>query len=166
MEQRGRNHDSEMRMSNVLEGRVVVTGGGSGLGKGTAFRLADDGATVVVGDIRSELATGVAEEIVANGGQAVRAIASAHAVAADPSAGSSLRGLRRSSLVPFCQRLVQSTLVPTGEFEPDHASSAVAVAHTDDVVFETLGLAGHGSIFDRPHQTLAVVTDFLRSHTS
>jgi len=44
-----------------LEGRVaVVTGGGAGLGEGTAIRLADEGAKVVVVDINQEAAEAVA----------------------------------------------------------------------------------------------------------
>ena len=53
-------------------GRVaLITGGGSGIGRATARRLAAQGATVAVADIRTEGAQAVAAEIVAAGGTAL-----------------------------------------------------------------------------------------------
>lgn len=69
-----------------LSGRVaIVTGGGSGIGRATALRLASEGATVVVGDIREEAAAGVAGEVTAAGGPAlaVRVDVAAEADAAE-----------------------------------------------------------------------------------
>ncbi len=58
-------------MTGRLEGRTaVVTGGASGLGRAIALRFADEGAYIVVGDIRddpSEGGTPVAEELGARG---------------------------------------------------------------------------------------------------
>jgi len=42
---------------------VIVTGGGYGIGKAIALKLAEVGATVVINDINEALASGVAEEI-------------------------------------------------------------------------------------------------------
>lgn len=48
----------------LLEGRIaLVTGGGSGLGKGDCLRLAEEGARVYVTDINEEAARQVAAEI-------------------------------------------------------------------------------------------------------
>ena len=49
---------------------VVVTGGGSGIGRATAKRFGEDGDFVVVADINEESAKTVAEEIAAAGGDA------------------------------------------------------------------------------------------------
>ena len=49
---------------------VVVTGGGSGIGRAAAKRFGDDGDFVVVADVNEESAAAVAEEIVAAGGSA------------------------------------------------------------------------------------------------
>ena len=58
-------------MASKLEGKVIVVAGAGGIGAGIAGYLADQGAAVVVGDIRHEAAVEVAEEIVARGGTAV-----------------------------------------------------------------------------------------------
>lgn len=43
--------------------KAVVTGGAQGLGKAIAFRLAEAGANVVIGDINAERAQAVADEV-------------------------------------------------------------------------------------------------------
>jgi 3-oxoacyl-[acyl-carrier protein] reductase len=48
----------------------VVTGGGSGIGRASAFRLAADGTDVAILDVRYEAAEEVAQKIRAQGGQA------------------------------------------------------------------------------------------------
>lgn len=50
---------------------AIVTGGGSGLGRATALRLAAEGATVGVADINDAAALAAADEIRAAGGTAV-----------------------------------------------------------------------------------------------
>ncbi len=50
---------------------VVVTGGGGGIGKGAAMRIAAEGGLVAVWDIRMHLAETVADEIRAAGGEAM-----------------------------------------------------------------------------------------------
>ncbi len=53
-----------------LDGRVaIVTGGAQGIGRAIVRKLADEGATVVIGDIAGDLADTVAAEV---GGLAVR----------------------------------------------------------------------------------------------
>ena len=67
-----------------LDGRVaLVTGGGSGMGRGTARRLVTEGMQVCVVDINGDAAQAVADEI---GGPA----------AAPPSAPPSRSGYSRS----------------------------------------------------------------------
>ena len=50
---------------------VIITGAGSGIGRGTAHRFAAEGAKVVVADINSEGGDKVAKEIGGKGGTAV-----------------------------------------------------------------------------------------------
>jgi NAD(P)-dependent dehydrogenase (short-subunit alcohol dehydrogenase family) len=58
-------------MKSCLDGRVaLVTGAGSGIGRAGAIAMAAEGATVMVTDLRAELAEATAEVIRANGGQA------------------------------------------------------------------------------------------------
>lgn len=61
-----------MNLDNRLTGRVVlVTGGGSGLGKGACQRIAAEGGAVAVADIRRSLAEETAAELREGGSQAI-----------------------------------------------------------------------------------------------
>jgi NAD(P)-dependent dehydrogenase (short-subunit alcohol dehydrogenase family) len=54
-----------------LDGRsIVIAGGGTGIGRATAHRLAEEGAMVVIGDLKAANAEAVAAAIRANGGAA------------------------------------------------------------------------------------------------
>jgi NAD(P)-dependent dehydrogenase (short-subunit alcohol dehydrogenase family) len=55
-----------------LEGKaVIVTGGGSGIGRGACLRIAEEGALVAIADIRVALAEDVAREVESAGGRAI-----------------------------------------------------------------------------------------------
>jgi NAD(P)-dependent dehydrogenase (short-subunit alcohol dehydrogenase family) len=55
-----------------MEGKVaIVTGGGSGIGRAVALRLAAEGASVVVADVRATRAQATTEQIRAAGGRAM-----------------------------------------------------------------------------------------------
>jgi len=59
------------RTEGRIEGKVaLITGGASGIGRGCAHRLAEEGAAVVVTDIQDELGNNVVAEIEAFGGAA------------------------------------------------------------------------------------------------
>jgi NAD(P)-dependent dehydrogenase (short-subunit alcohol dehydrogenase family) len=58
-------------MQGLTGQRIVVAGGGSGIGAGTAERLGAEGATVVIGDINVDAAQATAKRITDTGGSAL-----------------------------------------------------------------------------------------------
>ena len=59
-------------MTSRLDGKVILlSGGGSDIGRATALRLAAEGAAVAVGDVGPDRAATVAETITASGGRAI-----------------------------------------------------------------------------------------------
>lgn len=59
-------------MDNQFAGKTaIVTGGGSGIGKAVAVALAEEGANVLVNDIKLDVAQAVVDEITAAGGKAI-----------------------------------------------------------------------------------------------
>jgi NAD(P)-dependent dehydrogenase (short-subunit alcohol dehydrogenase family) len=60
-----------MSSSGLRDSSVIVTGAGSGIGRATALRFAQEGAKVVVADLNGDAAKEVVAEIQAAGGTAV-----------------------------------------------------------------------------------------------
>jgi NADP-dependent 3-hydroxy acid dehydrogenase YdfG len=60
-----------MKMSNITNKVVVITGASSGIGESTAKLLAEQGAKVVLGARRSNRIEAVVQEISATGGKAI-----------------------------------------------------------------------------------------------
>src|SRR5579872_5668730 len=58
-------------MKRFADQVAIVTGGASGIGKATAVRLADEGASVLIADLNSEGAAEVAGAICEHGGRAL-----------------------------------------------------------------------------------------------
>jgi NAD(P)-dependent dehydrogenase (short-subunit alcohol dehydrogenase family) len=78
-----------------LRGRLaVITGAGSGIGRGTALALAEHGVTVVVADIDAERADAVAEEVRSAG-------ADAAGIRADVTKAADLEAVREFALRRF-----------------------------------------------------------------
>ncbi len=79
----------------VLQGRVaLVTGGGRGIGKGIAIRIAEAGADVIIGDIDRDSAEQTAKELGANYERAV-------AIQVDVTKKESINAVVRKALKEF-----------------------------------------------------------------
>lgn len=82
-------------MGDRLKGKVaIVTGAGSGIGRGIALAFAREGGKVVVNDINGESAAAVTEEVKAQGREAV-------AVEADVSRNDQVEEMVRKTLAAF-----------------------------------------------------------------
>lgn len=62
-------------MGRLSDRVAIVTGSGRGIGRATALRLAEEGASVVINDIDPEPAQETAELVVKNGGKAISFVA-------------------------------------------------------------------------------------------
>jgi NAD(P)-dependent dehydrogenase (short-subunit alcohol dehydrogenase family) len=113
-------------MTRLESKNIIVAGGGTGIGAGTAKRLASEGANVIVGDLSLERAEAVAYDIVASGGQAI---------------GRAFDLVDESTV----ERLIQSSIDQFGGLDGIHINAADLVAHRQDYDVLTVDMA----IFDR-----------------
>lgn len=123
-----------MRVAKELENRVaVVTGGASGIGEATAYRLAQDGCHIVVGDLNEEGAVRVVSTIEQQGGKA-------RAVVMDVLATTD------------SNRLVESALTYFGRIDIAYANAGIAQPATpieemtDDTIDRLLNINFRGVV--------------------
>jgi pimeloyl-ACP methyl ester carboxylesterase len=64
--------------------------------------------------------------------------------------------------MPFVEHVTAPTLIATGEFDPNLASSRRALAGFADARLEVLPLTAHGSVMQRPDLVTATVSAFLK----
>jgi len=95
----------------ILEGKVaLITGAGSGIGRATALRLAEEGAEVVAADLRLENARATADEVAALGRRSravqvdVTRLPALHAMV-----DSSLEAFGRIDILVTCAGIVQQS---------------------------------------------------------
>ena len=100
-------------MGNTLEGKVaLVTGGARGIGKAICERLASEGASVAMVDIRSEVAQQTAEEFKAKGYQALAVAANvAKMEDADAAVKSVLDAFGKIDILVNCAGITKDNLL-------------------------------------------------------
>jgi len=117
---------------------AVITGGGSGIGRGAALALASRGACVVVSDLSGERALAIATEIEEAGGRAV-------ATVADVTDETALASLRDTALKEFGRVDVVMNNVGVMAMGPPEALPDEAWLRTIDV--NLLGIARANRVF-------------------
>jgi NAD(P)-dependent dehydrogenase (short-subunit alcohol dehydrogenase family) len=118
-------------MSRFAEKVIVITGGGSGLGRECAFQWAAEGASLVVSDIVEDRALKVAEEIGLKGGKA-------HGIKADVSVESEVEATVQAAIDTFGHIDVMfanagRSMTPRSEGGGSLALEDVTQAQWDDV---------------------------------
>lgn len=134
-----------------LRGRAaVVTGGGSGIGRGTALAFARRGAKIVIGDLREDRAREVAAEIRAAGGSAI-------GLASDVTSETDLVALREAALsaygrVDVIMNNVGVLAIGAPESLPDEAwarsidVNLMSIARSNRIFLPALIEQGHGHV--------------------
>jgi NAD(P)-dependent dehydrogenase (short-subunit alcohol dehydrogenase family) len=102
-----------------LEGKVaIVTGAGSGIGRASALRFADEGACVAVVDVDAATVTATAADIAARGGEAISVTADVTSAAAvDHAVGAAVERFGRLDVLFACAGGTQPGDAPVTEVD-------------------------------------------------
>jgi NAD(P)-dependent dehydrogenase (short-subunit alcohol dehydrogenase family) len=137
-------------MKSLTDAVAVITGGASGIGRGTAQSLARRGAKVVIADVDVDGAGAVADEIAAAGGQSA-------ATACDVTADAAFDDLRDFALSRFGRVDVVMNNVgvltsgrpehlPVGEWQRIIDTNLMSVVRSNATFLPLLIAQGHGHI--------------------
>lgn len=115
--------------------RILITGAGSGIGKGLAQALAAEGHSLLVTDLRQEAAESVAEEIRAAGGEA-------DARVLDVSDAASIAALEGESVDVLINNAGLQHVAPIEEFPPEKFDLLIQVMLTGAAMLTRAVLPG------------------------
>ncbi len=105
-------------MMRYLGKAAIVTGGGNGIGRATALRLASEGAAVVIMDLRSADGEAVAKSISDSGGRALF-VAGDAAVEADVGATIALGAETFGAINVLVNNVARTSKATLAECTPD-----------------------------------------------
>ncbi len=138
---------------------AIVTGAGRGIGRATALRFAEEGATVVVADIELSTAQAVADEI--NGGRRVGAVETLAEVAATNghSAAHSAAGALLAERVSDARALAVQVNVTDGESVRAMVAAALDAFGQVDVLVNNAGIVRDGQLYKMDEAQFDAVID-------
>ena len=141
-----------MRLQNKV---AIITGAGRGIGRATALRFAEEGATVVVADIELSTAQAVADEI--NGGRRVGAVETLAEVAATN--GHSAGGPSLAERVSDAQALAVQVNVTDGESVRAMVAAALDAFGQIDILVNNAGIVRDGQLYKMDEAQFDAVID-------
>jgi NAD(P)-dependent dehydrogenase (short-subunit alcohol dehydrogenase family) len=137
-------------MDSVHAVTAIITGGGSGIGRATAFSLASRGARIVVADIDGQAAQAVAAAVTSAGGEAI-------GVRCDVAAPDAFESLRDATLERFGSAgIIMNNVgvltrglpehIPVAEWERVISVNLMSVVRSNAAFLPLLIAQGHGHV--------------------
>jgi 3-oxoacyl-[acyl-carrier protein] reductase len=154
------DREENTRLNERLSGVAIVTGGGQGLGRAFALALAQNGAAVVIADLRGDNAEHVADEIRAAGGSALGVQCDVSDEASVSAMAARAQTLGRPTILVNDAAIFSSlkmrpfTEIPTSEWDAVMAVNVRGTFNCCRAVVPLMAEAGYGKIVNISSSTV------------